>query len=400
MIKRLASLLTAIAFTLFSSPAFAALVSLPGQGFQWPSYPVAAGTMEDSNSNNVTSLNASGVKLALIGRVYQKDLLFRNGTNTKDLQSIGFNAGAKSGTWTLQVSAQSVSTSAGPPVQPTGTILGGGNALATIASGSVTASAFNTSPNFTSNATGLHYGDLIAVVFEFSAYTSGSLGMPGQLSTDTQPWGSVDSIFNGASWAPASISAGSTIYTHVQLNFSDGTVGTFAGDFVLSFSSSISQALNTTSNPREIGLQFQLPMSARINALCAAISTTNASSNGTIKLTDTAGTPNVLASVNFVGSQNRANGASQGLSCYPITPQTLTRGTNYVVALQGTTASANNVTGFVQIVPGASSWDTSYGCGQLCGYVSRTSSTGTWSAIDYTKMPYMTVVICAVPDGT
>lgn len=398
--RKLLSLPLALAFALFTSPAMAAMVDIPSQGFQWPAYPVSTGTLEDGCcGQNLLNLNASNLKTSICGRVYQNDLTFRNGSATKDIHSIGFNVGTKSGTWTLQVSVQAASTSAGPPIQPTGTVLSGGNALATMANGTVTSASFNTTPALTADVTGVHYGDLICVVFEYSAYTSGGVPITGILSTDPMPWGAAVTNWNGASWAAAAAAGGNTAVPTIQLNFADGTVGGFAFTMPTANAASFTDIVNLTSTPREVGMEFQTPFDAQINALCMTTSTSNTSSNWTLEITDKAITPNVLASVNGLGSQSRANGGFQGLGCYPINRVTVTRNTSYVVGLLGTSAAGNNAQVFWMGIPASASLDANFGCGRKCGRVTR-SAGGTWSAIDNTKLPLMPVVITAIDNNT
>lgn len=403
-LKKFSHVLVALAFALFTSPALATMQEMGPQGFTWPNYPLYMGTLEDSNGAiNAFTLSTSTSRSAIMGRVYQNDLTCRNGSNPKNIQSIGYNAGAKSGTWTLQADIEGVATASGPPVQPNGTIAGSGLALATTLSTAVTATSYNTTANLGAVAT-VHCFDEIALVFSFSAYTSGSLAFAGGLSTDPSPWGPVlsNSTNGGSTWTAAGASAGGTITLLFQLNFDDGTSGTFEGTMPAAYNSANQKSFNTTSTPLEYGLQFSAPFDGQLNGVWVAVSLTNSSSNATLKLTDTASTPNVLWSANLLGSQANAAGARQGMAWFPITGAriTVTRNMNYVLAITGTSASPNNASISVSSFPGSTSLQAFFGCGAACGVVSRNSSSAAWSGFSNATMPYMSVSYAAIDDNT
>lgn len=300
-----------------------------------------------------------------------------------------------------------MTVAAGPPIQPDGTIKGIANAaFATTLSTAVVANAVNTTANFGANDTGIHYGDARCIVFEFSAYTSGASHVIGAgISTDPAPWGPFQSNWGGASWAPRALSGGGTVVPNILINFSDGTVGGFSSVIPWGFVSSPTEVLNTASSPREIGWEFQTPFNVQINKLCGDFSTANGSSNFTLELTDKAGTPNILATINLLGAQGRAAGAFQGAGCFPTlvggvpTRITITRNTSYVVGVLGTSASPNNLQIFTQAVSSTASLDLFFGCGRKCGRVTR-SVGGAWSALSTTQMPLLGVGIVAIDTNT
>ena len=72
-------------------------------------------TLEDSVNTQLVSMATSTTRYTAYGRFYRPELACRNGSQTYNIQKIGFLAGTKSGTWTIQVEVDPISTSAGPP---------------------------------------------------------------------------------------------------------------------------------------------------------------------------------------------------------------------------------------------------------------------------------------------
>lgn len=372
------------------------MVQIASQGIILPQYVVYTPTYEDAmGSNPSATMSATSNKIVAIGRVYQKDLSFRNGSATKNLNHISFRTGGQTCTGaciagtTVQVDIEAVSTSAGPPIQPDGTIAGGGTALATKLLTSITNNVWYTAmPNLTTSAV-VHYGDLIAVVFSFSAYNTGTFVIDGVgAASGGANFGPNWSTFNGTTWAATAVQNP----PNITLEFDDLSVGTL--DFSQPYSgAATADTYNSSSNPNETGMPFQLPFNAQVDQICAVTAVANASAAGVLELTDGAGTPNVLASVTLDGHQTLGTGSAQGVGCVPIPVQSLTRNTQYYVGWKATTA--NNVQIPVLSFGAASSLDASMGAGQQFAYATRHG--GAWSATTATQRPYMAIVVSAVP---
>jgi hypothetical protein len=388
LISFLISLLACLAVT-------AKMVQFPSQGFLVPQYYINGPGIAGS-TGGLGGISAANNKLVFYGRVYQKDLWFRRGNVAKNLNHISFSSDVRtcSGcTSTVQVDIEGVSTSAGPPGQPDGSILGGGNALATQSLSSISNSVWYTGmPNFTAPAV-VRYGQLIAVVFSFSTYDSGAFNLAG-----------ASQLTDGAAHSPTIVKYNGTTWTssyqlpNIALEFDDGTVGTLAMGLAYQ-QVAVNNTYNSSSNPNEIGMSFQIPFNAQIDALCANFSVASASSMATIELTDFSATPTVLASVAGIdGHTARGTGGTRNsISCFPINVISLKRNTTYVVGVKATTA--NNITASSIQFGAASNLDTTMASGQAFTYVTRTNG-ASWSAISTTKRPDFAVRISAIDDGT
>ena len=375
------------------TPARAVMVQLPSQGFMLPSYPVNGPLIEDSSGQAIAVMSAAPQKIVVYGRVYQKDLAFRQGTARKNLSHISFasnNISCSSCTSVVQMDIEGVSTSAGPPAQPDGMILGGGGASATKSLSAIPGGSWITNfPNLGAPAS-VSYGQLIAVVFSFSSYNTGMFQLRGTSSTapDNPGFGPDLATYNGTAWNVVNLTP-----PNIALEFSDGTVGSLAMAMPY-LQSAVNDIFNSASKPSEIGMPFQLPFNAQIDQLCAAVTVTGAGSTAVLELTDSAS--HVLASVSLDGHSNRSAGGSQGLGCLPIPLQNIPRNTTYYVGLKAT--SAGNIVLPSMTVGAASSFDASWGAGQKFAYATRNG--GAWSSITTTRRPFMAVIVSAVDDGT
>jgi hypothetical protein len=376
-------------------PAWAVMVQIPGQGIILPQYIINSPTFEDITGGVPTAMSASGMKIVAFGRVYQKDLNFRQGAVTKSINHISFAAGGQVCAGcisTVQVDIEGVSTSSGPPGQPDGVILGGGSASATLALSRITNNTWFTGmPNFTAPAV-VNYGQLIAVVFSFSTYDSGIFSQRNVgAASAAAVFGPNYSTYNGITWASSSPQTP----PNFQLDFSDGTVGTL--NFSMPYNNSANNDVyNSSSNPNETGMQFELPFNAQIDQICASSNVANGSATGTLELTDGNTVPNVLASVALDGHQTGGTGGTWGIGCVPITVQNILRNTPYYLGWKAT--SANNVSIPIISVGAASSWDAAMGGGRKFVYVTRHGAA--WSAATTTARPYMAIVVSAIDDGT
>ena len=376
------------------APAHAVMVQIPAQGFMLPGNWQNGPTVEN-NYGNIGTNSAANHKIAFYGRVYQKDPAFRSGVTTKNLVHVSFSTGNKTCTGctsVVQVDIEGVSANAGPPGQPDGTILGGGNAKATVALSAITNQAwFTATPQFAAPAV-VSYGQPIAVVFSFSSYYSGAFTLwGGNVLSDISGFGPNISTFNGTGWAAGAAAP------NITLEFDDGSVGTLAMTQPYQ-QTQHNDTFNSAGNPSEIGMPFQLPYNAQIDQLCAAITVADAGTTGVIELTDSQPTPKVMASVAWDGHTSRAAGGKQGLSCFPIPVQSIARNATYYVGVKATSAAGHTVTVSSLTVGAASAFDAGQGAGQKFAYATR--SGGSWSATTTTRRPYMAIIVSALDDGT
>lgn len=391
MKRLLAFLLTAL---LAVSPAYAVMVQIPAQGFVMPQWIIISPLAEDS-SGSAAAMTATGTKIMVYGRVFQKDLNFRQGAVTKSITSVSFATQtvtcAGCGT-TLQIDIEGVTVSAGPPAQPDGVIAGGGNALGTVAL-PVTQNSWVTGPTFATPAV-VHYGDLIAVVFSYSVFgSSGVFNLRANTGgfIGTPNFGSNFATFNATTWA-----IGSSPVVNVILNFSDGTSGTFSGAWPYAATASFT-SYNSASNPNELGLQFSLPFNAQIDQLCAAGQVSGGAGSATLELTDNNSVPNVLASVVMDGHVAQGSGGINGTGCEAIPVQNIQKNTIYNVGYLAT-AAGTNVGMQAMTFGAASNLDSVPGGGQQFAAVTRHG--GPWSAPSLTTRYQIGFVVSAIDDGT
>jgi hypothetical protein len=401
MLRKFSTLALAAAFALFTSPALAAMQEIGGQPLEWPQWPINMGTLEDGTANTSCTMNTSTSRCAFVGRLWSPTLACRNG-GSKNIQNAGFLAGTKSGTWTLQIEIDPISTGSGNPGVPTGTSFGSGLALATMLSSAVTANSFNMSPNFTAVGVVNCYQEFVEVL-SFSAYTSGSLTTDGPFGTDPSPFGPgiISSSNGGSTYTAASVSAGGTEIPDVMFEADDGTYATFEGIMPLDYTSG-QTSWNNGSTPLEYGLEFQTPFDNQEISYCANVSILP-TANVTWKLTDEASTPNVLASTSLLGTQANHNGGTQGKTCIPMLVSgsssrvTITRNTKYVFAMSPTTA--NNVSTMILNIP-VGAINLLFGCGNLCEMVQRNTTSAAWGSPTQTQIPWWAVGIVAIDNAT
>ena len=258
--------LLAIALSLFlATPAFAALVTIPGQGMWIPSYTDSGIPLKANfaNAGQIISANASA-KIVYMGSVYQPS----NATGgcysgTKNLQAFIFvtNNLTNGGTpGTVRFSVQGWSTSAGPPFQPDGSILGGGNAFSTAVINTMSSGVATQTPNFAASAA-VSCGQQISLVFDWSSAGTGS----------TFQVAGVTSFLDGSSYGPGiSTSTNGSTFTpstpppDVLLVFDDGTFGSLAGGIF--FNNLQTRTYNSSSSPKEYGCSFTAPVNMTVAA--------------------------------------------------------------------------------------------------------------------------------------
>lgn len=378
-----------------TSVAQAVTVQLPAQGVLFPGVQATTGPAPYTGIGNIANLNSATAQFAVTGYVFEKGAGFQTGT-PKTIQNIKWATGNRicaGCTSVITYTIESTATS-GPPAKPSGTVLAAGGATITQTLLSVTSAGMNNTGNFTTGPV-VHYGDLISFRAAFSSYDSGSVGMAGSstlydCNSSLQTSLSTDS---GATWGVSCLNP-----PNIEIDFTDGSVGTILGIFPYNaFAGPTTDTFASGSNPNEIGLTLNFPFGVQVDQLCAGVGIASTSSTWTIRLTDNAGTPNVLASVSPDPHTTRATGTGfgQAMSCFPIAPVTLAANTDYRVGVLAT--GAGNVTITDILVSTAGALDASFNSGQGFAYTTRHGAA--WAAPTATKRPYMGVMVSAFDIG-
>lgn len=230
---------TAMAMTFVPVIVAAATAKIAGEGFSIPRNNYGHSNAPAASASLV--IDASTEKVGMIGRVFNKD-----GT-AKTLTKVGFRIGAvtKGGSTDLKVSLQDVSTTTADAdgVVDQSVLVGNGNIVAN--SWIVVTLGASRSVN---------YGDLLAVVVEYSTFNASDSVIVNSLASvtaSTNKGGTYLRLNTGGTWA--SVNG----YANVILGFSDNTWGTLKGSSC--YSAINTHTYNSGSTPDEIMLAFQLP---------------------------------------------------------------------------------------------------------------------------------------------
>src|SRR5215469_14934928 len=140
-----------------------AWTKIPGKGMLIPR-PTYNATAFGYIAN--VAMTTSGMKVAFIGRLFWSE-----NVTTKNLQSIAFRFGTvvKTSGSTMRVSLQNVSTSTGPPGQPTGTVLQS-YTIANSDANFVTNTWYPHTSGVLGSVQSVSLGQLSAVVFEYVSF--------------------------------------------------------------------------------------------------------------------------------------------------------------------------------------------------------------------------------------
>ena len=177
-------------------------------------------------------MDASAEKVGFIGRVN-----WAGTGSSKAIRRVVTRLGAvTAGTATFRVSLQDVDTSAGPPGVPDGTP----DQTWTTATSGLTANTVLETGDLSADRT-VSRGDLVAVVFDYSAFTSGASVI---VNTLPAPFANAfpSAVLYTASWA-----ALANTLPEVAFIFSDGTRGTLEGSCLISNTSAADYNNATTS---------------------------------------------------------------------------------------------------------------------------------------------------------
>jgi hypothetical protein len=213
-----------------------------GTGMLWPqAFSFIAPTGGFTESSGLV-IDASADKVAFVGRVWWAD-----GAATKDCRKVHFRLGAvTAGTATFRVSLQDITLTSGPPMQPDGTP----DETWTVATSSLTGNSWNSSGNLSADRT-LARGSLIAVVFDYSAFTSGASIVIGSIRAVENATGAVPRQ-GGAILDATGTWVLQANVPNVRLEASDGTYGFLGYD--LPYSAVNTRTFNSGSSGAGGGL--------------------------------------------------------------------------------------------------------------------------------------------------
>lgn len=320
-------------------------------------------------------IDATGEKIAMIGRVWNKDRA------SKSIRKVGFGTGAivSAGGSGLTLSLQDVSLTSGPPYQPDGTP----DQTVSFLLSALTANSFYTTGNLSADRP-VAFGELLAVVIEFDG--SGRLGADSLIcrgiSTSTYLQSGI-SLFT-ASWAALLTSP------NVIFEFSDGTFGTL--DFGFPYSDLVLQAFNSaTAAFDEVALEFQTPFACKVDGFAIDARIDSGAADVDVVLYDAS--DNVLASVSV--DANAIGVAAGNRPLFGTFPEvSIAANTTYRLAFKPTTA--NNVRVPYFEVLSAGHLDATPG-GQAFKWANRVNG-GAWTTVA-NRRPHMGIRLSAIDNG-
>ncbi len=329
----------------------------------WPTSAMSASTT--ATGSTTYAVDSDSKKLSACGHIS----ISGAPASAKTISTVTFSPAAvtKSNGSTFKVSAQTMDTTAGPVVRPTGTILDSGTATVTISNANFPAAfAWHTTGAMTTSATWSH-GSTGCLVFEFESFVAGdSFNIGGTVfpSVAYFPNFGQSARYDGSTW-------GAVQYNLLAyVTFTDGSIGTIGNPFP-GWGSTIN--VNTGTSPDEVGLKFTPNFAFRITGICAQGLSFGITSDYELVLYE--GTT-AIATATF-DSNNQYTTGSTGVNCGTFTPYHVTAGTTYYAAVKPTTANSVYVRFYT--ASSTDSWATTdFGSGT--SYSSRTDD-GAWSDI-------------------
>lgn len=331
-------------------PGVAAPVTIP-QGVYYPGYPFVGPAFQNGSLANpeqvaasfTSSQPAAGITNCGYFVSYQ-DGDFRG---TKGIESVEWTTNSSAMATgdpdgQVQVSIQGESATA-QPTQADGNILGGGNAYAIEAVGSMASGGVVNNLGTFGAPAPVAAGQLICVVFQWSSPGVGaSFGIGGY------------SVPGDSGWQPTySYTSDGVTYNRVPqyvsnllFKLSDGTYGTLetgvAGTITGNF-----YVYTADTSPNEYGMAFAAPVRGSLDKLLVAHTCSDPETTFTIELTDTAAKPHTLRSVSFdchsaitVNNDNQSSGS--GFTSFPVQPISIPANTTYVVGVKCTSPSPHD----------------------------------------------------------
>lgn len=348
-------------------------------GFLYP-IPSAVG-------NNDATMDAATEKYAMLGRVFMAN----RASGTKTMSSAGGTIGFRtstvtflSTTTTVNLGLQAISSSAGPVAQPDGTYTVGATVLSSVAAAGgvgIQTVAWNTIA-MTSGSISLAHGDPVAVVWDMTARGGAdsvivrglTAGYPEAKSNSQFP---TTNTFIAGAWSSGNL-AGSAKFPNVVLTFDDGTIAYIDGG-TLPQNGSNQDIYNSTNSANERGLAFQVPFTCKIDGLWHSGVVTDANSDFSVTLySDPLATgssaPPILATQAFLGEQ-AASSNNNGLFFVTLPSEiTLTRATDYAIAVTATGTTNINLVGGYLMPTGFSNYREFLPGGTTLRKVTRSSS--------------------------
>jgi len=283
---------------------------------------------------------------------------------TGNIDTIWFHLSGVTGTHTLRYSIQGVDASG----FPNGTIAQSGTGTAANGWFSLT---LGTSHSVTR-------GEVMAVVCDFSAYTSGGVGVT---TTNVQDYLFPYISHLTASWAKVSRSP------VVALQYDDGSFGAAPGVYPLAISD---QTYNNGSTPDECGLIFSLPYPCKV--LGMAVTTRSITGLPEFVLYDSDGST-VLETYTIADADYTNSTTGTYVIIFDTSP-TLQANTNYRAAFKPTTAS--DIRLVYGDAPSAAALDGMPG-GSEFHWTQRTNA-GSWTETT-TRRPLIGLLLDSVDDG-
>jgi hypothetical protein len=259
-----------------------------------------------------------------------------------------------------------------------------------VRSGTVDASTLTSNTAFSTTVTGsgtVSHGDLIAVVAEFTAFTSGTLQI---LIADTAAMPQNPSCFINST-----VIAGSP---NVLLEATDGSFGTFRGGYWQSATGS-----TTFGQTLQHGLRFKMPFNGKVDGMTMHFRT--ASSGGTADVylyTDVLGTPTAVSGFPKSFTAQHFGGTTSTLRATYLNfgeEITLTKDTNYGLVVHNTSATAINLEYAYADVGAAAQTRIYAGDGNALSLITRTGTSGAFTE-NTTRIPLMDIRLSSVDDGT
>lgn len=313
-------------------------------------------------------IDATGEKVAMVGRVWNKD------RTSKNITKVGFRFGAvtKAGGSALIVSLQDESTALGPVYQPDET-QDQTVAIANADAGFAANVWYQT--NALSSPRAVAFGERLGVVIEYDG--AGRLGadlvnITGFTTAVTGRFLEAGGVLKTAGWAV------SAALNDVILEFDDGTFGTLTSGLPGSATSTL--AYNSGSAADEVALEFQVPFICRVDGAWVLMSAA-ASASYDIVLYDAAGAVLATSSTDFHQIEAAASAKINEVAFPEVT---LAVNTTYRLSLKPTTA--NSVTAYFFDVANANHMQALAG-GTAWFYASRVDA-GAWTPIA-TRRPFM-----------
>lgn len=323
-----------------------------------------------------TAISASNHQIAMIGVFMHKAGLGASKTVT----NVGLNWGAitPGGTpATCRVSLQGVSATTGNPQRPDGSILNSGNAFWTRTTDTISPNSWDDGAGFTGFS--LTVGTMIAVVIDFSAFTSGdSVTIRGlqRASTATafqrNVSGQMNRTADGSTWAAQPVMPNSAI------GCDDGTFGFIDWCPPVAAVGSVAFASDTgTADEYGIGIYAPYPQ-ASYGAHGPMLMNTDSSDFELIVYSDPEGTPAIVGSANTIDGAWRV-AAFGRISRIPLSAITaLSKDTQYCLAVRPTGTGTATVTLYYIDVDDANHLRDCY-AGINCCMMQRLNNSGAFS---------------------